>query len=204
MPPSPTQGSPNSPIEVPTPSPTQGSSNSLAEAPINTSIEHSPMNNDYYDSHEYALEILKIMEQEITFLLGEDTTPRAIKGRYGEPIDKRPYVGAELQDVDRIGIWLFSQGFEITVGTQNDRPIIQNYLYLSPTCELKLSTGIGIGSTREDVYDAYGELISPKLTNDIRIALDNNIFFLVSDDAVHSIYIYTGDFDIAEYFIPGN
>jgi len=205
MPSSSTQGSSNSQTEVPVPpNPTQETLNSPAEAPESISIDPLPINNDYYDSHEYVLEIAKIMQQEIVFLLGKDTTPRAIKDRYGEPIEKRPHVGEEWQDVDYVGIWTFPQGFEINVGKQNDRPIIQNYIYLSATCELKLSTGIGIGSTREDIYDAYGELINPKLTNNIRVTLDDDIFFLISDGVVDSIYISTGDFDLERYFIPGD
>ena len=86
----------------------------------------------------------------------------------------------------------------------NDRPIIENHIYLSPSCDLKLSNGIGVGSSSEEVYAAYGDLVDPKLTNEKRIAIGEFIFFLTDNNIVQSIYISTYDFDAAEFFIPGD
>jgi len=103
-----------------------------------------------------------------------------------------------------VGIWQFPQGFEVSVGTMNDYPIVTDYIYFSQECELKMSTGIGIGSTKAEVLSTYGEMISPKLQTDTRTAIGIDVFFIFEYDVIQSIYFRTYDFDAERYFIPGD
>jgi len=154
----------------------------------------------YYMDDKYIAEIIALMETEFVYLFGEDIiflTPKDFINSFGEPIKKSTYKGEEWQDANQVGVWVFSQGFEINVGTENDRPIVQNYLYLSPECEMKLSTGVGIGDTSEEVFRAYGKLINHKLTTDEIIVIGEwrgwSLRFNISDNIVCSIYIGSGE-----------
>jgi len=77
-----------------------------------------------------------------------------------------------------------------------------------PTCVLKLSTGIGIGSSTEDVIAVYKNAINTKLTTDKRIVLGDEsyyaICFIFYDSYVQSIYISTSSFDFGSYYLPEN
>lgn len=180
--------------EQPKPSQTPIVSASPEATPPVISGELSPQRYDYYGSLEYFFIVSEIISQEFDFLFGENAIhemPQYFIEKFGEPIEKRLHEESHVQDADVDGTWLFSQGFEIDVSTQNDTPIINNYVHLLPTCELTLSTGIGIGSTRDEVYDAYGEVINYDRTDDVRIAIGTRFWFVMSDDVVQSIHIST-------------
>ena len=160
--------------------------------------------NRYYEGIEYAKLTQELSQQELFFLFGDNYeffVPRTIIEKFGEPIEKRQW--EFWHDVDRIGTWRFAQGFEIDIGTQNDFPILVGYVYFSPECELILSSGIRIGSSFDEVHEAYGELINPLMTTDSRIAIGQSIYFLTNNDIVQSIYINTWDHDYNRFFIPG-
>ena len=153
---------------------------------------------DYYSSYDYHLLVEETRQRELAFIFGEDILygkPQTIIDAFGEPIDKQPPESEPWQDADYIGTWLFSQGFSICVGTESDSQMIENYICLSSICDLKLSSGVCIGSTREEVYASYGKIINPMYTNDLRIAIDTGICFSMCNDAVQSVYIGTGNYD---------
>ena len=176
-------------------------------SPSVTTTNPHPEYDPYYDSSEYFLAAQDLALEELSFIFGEgyiSQSPRKFIDKYGEPIEKRHFKGEEWQDVDRVGIWRFPQGFEINVGTMNDYPIIEDYIYFPPECELKMSTGVGIGSTRAELLSTYGEMINPKLQTDTRIAIGREIYFLLKCNVVESIYFSTFGFDAERYFIPGD
>jgi hypothetical protein len=145
---------------------------------------------------------MEIMEQEMKFLFGSDLawiTPQDIVDIYGEPLEKRHKKDMTWQDPEQIGIWTFPQGFEIEAATENDYPIVNNYVYFSPSCEMRLSTGIGIGSTKEEVYAAYGEAINLFMTSDVCVTIGPHFHFVLNDNTVISIYIGSGSYSEAFY-----
>lgn len=117
----------------------------------------------------------------------------------GEPESKRV-----IHDVER---WYFKQGVEIDVICISDTWFeIANYIYISDQCELKTDRGIGIGSTYEEVLQAYKDAISPFHEYDepeAQIIIGRgDIYFIIKGNKVSSIYIpgesftswYFGDF----------
>ena len=72
-------------------------------------------------------------------------------------------------------------------------------IYISPTCGLKIANGIGIGSTREEVFSAYSTDIiksGTQLTSDWQPFC---LYILLKNDVVYSIYIGT-EAGTEEYF----
>jgi len=75
---------------------------------------------------------------------------------------------------------------------------VLRYLYISNSSSVKLPSGIGIGSTREEVINEYQKFIipdfHPMLTEEEVIALGselNGIYFVIRDNHVYSIYVAT-------------
>lgn len=88
-------------------------------------------------------------------------------------------------------------GIEIDVLYAGDAPYdVIRYLYVSNNSTVKLPSGIGIGSKREDVVREYEQFIlsefHPMLTEEEVIALGSNlngIYFVIRDNFVYSIYV---------------
>jgi hypothetical protein len=92
----------------------------------------------------------------------------------------------------------YKDGFNVDMATSDDYPIWQNYLYISPACEIKLYQEIGIGSTREELYREYEGAINFSVSTDELINV-GKIWFVVKNDIVYSIYIGMGVYS-EEYF----
>jgi hypothetical protein len=90
-------------------------------------------------------------------------------------------------------------GLEIDVNYSCGVPYdVTRYLYIANSSQIKLPSGVGIGSSVEDVVSAYGSHIlpdfRPMLTSENVIALGsdlNGIYFVIRDGRVYSIYVAT-------------
>jgi hypothetical protein len=113
---------------------------------------------------------------------GRGRTPDDFISVLGEPINKEACR------------WYFEQDVQIDVFTDNTE--IGNYVFLGSQCELKTAEGIGIGSTYDEVMEAYKDEINPEQTNKDIITVginDEGVFFVIDEGVVSSIYISTSD-----------
>ena len=106
----------------------------------------------------------------------------------GEPYKKEP-----TKEYER---WYFRQGIEIDVEVIYDDYLNTiNYIYMNSQCELKTDRGIGIGSTYEEVLDAYKLDFNPGRTNENLITIGRSaMYFVIKDNTVTSIYVSCGEF----------
>ena len=94
-------------------------------------------------------------------------------------------------------LYYSDKGLELDVDYHGDVPYaVVRYLYIANTSEIKLPSGVGIGSTREDILAAYGPYIlhdfHPMLTSEEVVALGsekNGIYFVIRSGYVYSIYV---------------
>lgn len=115
----------------------------------------------------------------------------------GEPESKKCF--------DSFERWYFSQGLEIDVTTMNDCPVLTNYICFGDKCDLKTDREIGIGSTYDEVVNAYEKELNPDKTGGYFVTVgerEHGIVFIMKDNKVLSYYMtifgftqeYFGDF----------
>ena len=174
----------------------------IPEATLIDTPDETPEETDestkFHNNEEYDVAL-----RELIFLFGDDIiygTPQTIVDKYGEPGKKVPRDGHEYQIEVVIGTWQFQQGFDISVAKMNDIPILENYIYLSPACDLKLSTGIGIGSSRDEVLVSYGEFGDTDTKSNMLMKCGDEFYILVDNNSVHSIYIGVGSFSFWPFY----
>jgi hypothetical protein len=88
-------------------------------------------------------------------------------------------------------------GLELDIIYECDQPYdVVRYLYISNSSMIKLPSGVGIGSPRDDVFAIYERFIIqgfiPMITSEEVIALGSNVngvYFVIRDNKVYSIYI---------------
>ena len=124
-----------------------------------------------------------------------------VLAKLGEFAYRTPFSSLDLGfDVDPGATYrLFypEEGLELDVSYSGDRPYnVVRYLYISNKSEVKLPSGIGIGSLRAEVIAIYESHIitdfCPMLTTEEVIALGsdmNGIYFVLRDGSVFSIYV---------------
>ena len=130
-------------------------------------------------SDEIASESLKTLFASANPSLGE------VIEQYGLP-DKISYTS------EGDARHYFKQGFQIDVFYQCDDPVLCNFVYLSPTCELKIAKGIGIGSTRGEVLEVFGTKFVGQESPISSVLEINGLYIILKNNVVHSIYIAFG------------
>ncbi|MEL4106549.1 hypothetical protein AAFA46_06900 [Oscillospiraceae bacterium WX1] len=129
----------------------------------------------------------------LTYMFG-GIYPKDFEKELGHPV--------KVERKEHFERWYFSIGVQIDVIEENDYPMITNYTFISGSCDLKNDRGIGIGSTYEQVLNAYGDLINPNDTDKNSITVGEQkegIVFIIKNNQVVSIYMSLGDF-MVEYF----
>ncbi len=104
----------------------------------------------------------------------------------------RPLRTSERDAYDR---WYFKHGVEADIATDNDVPLLYNYVYLGNNSDLKTKRKIGIQSSKQQVINAYGKMINYDISNDEFLFAGTKIIgviFQFKDNKVCAIFIALG------------
>ncbi len=144
------------------------------------------------------VDTFKVMMDEKIGELSMSSTGADVVAQLGEPTRKGRTDLSEASG-EMIQAWHYpDQGVTLGMVVADDKSTSIGSVTIKPPCTLKTRLGIGIGSTRKEVLDAYGKLRDPEFPSgeqeEVFLAgsIYGGVFFTFKKDVVREIFVGAG------------